>query len=384
MDASHWNTAIASLPDTHLLQTWEWAQIKGEAGWKAKPQAWSPDGDLLDPLDLSGGQAGAAAMILQRSLPFGWFAARLRILYVPKGPLMDWSNKVLRNRVLDDLFAIARKSGAIFIKIDPNVLLGRGIPGEPGALEEPTGVEILKDLKTRGWIFSPEQIQFRNTVWVDLNGTEEEILARMKQKTRYNIHLAERKGVKIRRGDEADFGMLYRMYAETSQRDGFVIRNENYYARVWKTFLDNLCEKPGNRLPAAQPLIAEVEGEPVAAVIPVRFANAAWYLYGMSRELHREKMPNYLLQWEAMRWAKQAGCQVYDLWGAPDKFTEEDSMWGVYRFKEGLGGCVARTIGAWDLPVQPLLFRLYTQTLPRLLDIMRRRGKQRTRQFLAG
>ncbi len=384
MIASQWNAAIAPLPDTHLLQTWEWAQIKGEVGWKADPRAWSLDGKLLEPLDLSGGQVSAAAMILQRSLPIGGSALRLRILYVPKGPLMDWSNKALRQKVIDDLSVIARKSGAIFIKIDPNVLLGKGIPGEPGAHEDQTGLEVLKDLKARGWIFSPEQIQFRNTVWVDLNGTEDEILARMKQKTRYNIHLAERKGVKIRVGNEGDFSLLYRMYAETSQRDGFVIRDENYYARIWKTFLDNLGKKPGDHLPAAQPLIAEVEGEAVAAIIPVRFASSAWYLYGMSRELHREKMPNYLLQWEAIRRAKHAGCLVYDLWGAPDEFTEEDSMWGVYRFKEGLGGCVARTIGAWDLPVRPLLYRLYTQTLPRLLDIMRQRGKQRTRQMLAG
>ena len=384
MSAPDWNTAIAALPDAHLLQTWEWAQIKDEAGWKAFPYLWGADGKLHDLRDQSGGKASAAAMVLQRTIPIGGFAARLRIQYVPKGPLLDWGNATLRRQVLDDLSAIAHKSGAIFIKIDPNVLLGMGVPGEPGAQDDPNSQEVLNDLKARGWRFSPEQIQFRNTVWVDLNGTEEEILARMKQKTRYNLRLAQRKGVKIRTGNEADFELLYRMYAETSLRDGFVIRDEKYYRRVWKTFLDNLCEKSGRALPAAQPLIADLEGEAVAAVIPVRFARSAWYLYGMSRELHREKMPNYLLQWEAMRWAKQAGCQVYDLWGAPDEFKEEDSLWGVYRFKEGLGGRVVRTIGAWDLPVRPFYYRLYSQTLPRLLDVMRRQGKQRTRQMLAG
>jgi lipid II:glycine glycyltransferase (peptidoglycan interpeptide bridge formation enzyme) len=383
MNAPHWNTLIASLPDAHLLQTSEWAQIKGEVGWKADPYAWNLDGKLLEPPDLSGGQASAAAMILQRSLPIGGFGAMLRILYAPKGPLMDWSNTTLRQQVLDDLSVIARKSGAIFIKIDPNVLLGKGISGEPGAQTNPTGQEVLNDLKARGWQYSSDQIQFRNTVWVDLSGSEEKILARMKQKTRYNIRLAERKGVTVRLGGVADINLLYRMYAETSLRDGFVIRDENYYGRVWKTFLATPGKQADSPLPCAQPLIAEVAGEAVAAVIPVRFGGTAWYLYGMSRELHREKMPNYLLQWEAMRWAKQAGCQVYDLWGAPDEFTNEDSMWGVYKFKEGLGGCVIRTIGAWDLPVRPLFYRLYTQTLPRLLDVMRRRGKQHTRQMLS-
>ena len=130
----------------------------------------------------------------------------------------------------------------------------------------------------------------------------------------------------------------------------------------------------------AEALIAEVGGEPVAAVIILRFAGTAWYLYGMSRALHREKMPNHLLQWEAIRRAKAYGCQVYDLWGAPDEFSEEDPLWGVYRFKEGLGGRLVRTIGAWDLPVQPGYYRLFTQVIPRLMEWMRWRGVARTRQ----
>jgi lipid II:glycine glycyltransferase (peptidoglycan interpeptide bridge formation enzyme) len=102
----------------------------------------------------------------------------------------------------------------------------------------------------------------------------------------------------------------------------------------------------------------------------------------MSKDAHREKMPSYALQWEAIQRAREAGCQVYDLWGAPDVFDESDSMWGVYRFKAGLGGDVVRTIGAWDLPMRPLYYRLYTQVLPRVLGIMRRRGKARTQQAL--
>jgi lipid II:glycine glycyltransferase (peptidoglycan interpeptide bridge formation enzyme) len=132
----------------------------------------------------------------------------------------------------------------------------------------------------------------------------------------------------------------------------------------------------------AQPLIAEVEGEPVGAVMVFHFARRAWYLYGMSTELHREKMPNYLLQWEAIRYARQQGCICYDLWGAPDEFTETDPLWGVYRFKEGLGGQVVRHIGAWDLPLRPTIYRLYTRTLPHMLNLMRRRGRQQNQSEL--
>jgi peptidoglycan pentaglycine glycine transferase (the first glycine) len=114
------------------------------------------------------------------------------------------------------------------------------------------------------------------------------------------------------------------------------------------------------------------------------FAGQAIYLFGMSRDAHREMMPNYLLQWEAMRRAKALGSSVYNLWGAPDEFNESDGLWGVFRFKEGLGGVVSRTIGAWDFPVNPLMYKLYTQTLPRIMDVMRLRGKSRTRQSLGG
>ena len=165
------------------------------------------------------------------------------------------------------------------------------------------------------------------------------------------------------------------MYAETSLRDGFVIRDEGYYRQVWERFL---------HAGMLEPLVAEVAGQVVAGVMIFRFAGRAWYLFGMSREAQREKMPNYLLQWEAMRRARLAGCKVYDLWGAPDVFDETDGMWGVYRFKEGLGGQVLRTPGAWDFTARPLLYDLYTRLLPRLLDVLRRRGQDRTRQRLAG
>jgi peptidoglycan pentaglycine glycine transferase (the first glycine) len=349
--AADWNKAIASLPNPHLLQTWEWAQCKQPYGWQSIPVQWE----------------NAAAMVLQRSAtPF-----HLKILYAPRGPLLDWQNTDLRHRVLADLEALTRRQKAIFIKIDPEILLGTGIPGTTDAQENPTGKEITEELTQRGWRFSPEQIQFRNTALLDLTGSEEQWLARMKQKTRYNIRLAEKKGVTVRQGTANDLPLLYQMYAETSVRDGFVIRPREYYFAIWETFMQQEM---------AFPLIAEVENEPVAALILFCFAGRAWYLYGMSRNLHRETMPNYLLQFAAMRFARARGCDQYDLWGAPDVFDESDSMWGVFRFKDGLGCTVLRTIGAWDYPARPLLYTLYTRILPRLLDIMRRRGKARTRQ----
>jgi lipid II:glycine glycyltransferase (peptidoglycan interpeptide bridge formation enzyme) len=209
---------------------------------------------------------------------------------------------------------------------------------------------------------------------IDLERSDEELLARMKPKTRYNIRLAERKGVKIRKGSEADLDLLYQMYAETSLRDGFVIRSSEYYKTLWNTFL-----KAG----MVKILIANVDEQAVAALVLFLFQQKAWFLYGMSRDIHRDRMPNYLLQWEAIRECKQAGCRAYDLWGAPYQFEETDPLWGVYRFKEGLGGEVVRFIGAWDLPIQETRYRIFTQLLPRVLARMRRRGVAEAQQVLA-
>lgn len=90
-------------------------------------------------------------------------------------------------------------------------------------------------------------------------------------------------------------------------------------------------------------------------------------------------MPTYLLQWEAIKVAKEKGCTRYDLWGAPVAFDESDSLWGVYRFKKGLGATVQRTMGAYDLPLKPWLYTMYAQVMPRLLDMMRFRGNRETR-----
>jgi peptidoglycan pentaglycine glycine transferase (the first glycine) len=381
--AQAWNELIACLPLAHLLQTWEWSRVKSNYGWQPLPFVWSGN-QSADSFQqsASSGEPVAAAMVLKRAVPIRGFAKKMSVLYIPKGPLMDWNDTALRQRVLDDLQAFARRQGAIFVKLDPDVALGTGIPGTETAVEYNGGQTLELELKRRGWKFSQDQIQFRNTVLIDLSPSEDELLAGMKQKTRYNVRLAQKKGVTVRAGTKEDLSKLYRMYAETSVRDSFLIREEGYYQTVWRTFDNSAAVAPSLSIPFHEALIAEVDGEPVGAVSMFYFAGQAIYLFGMSGEEHREKMPNYLLQWEAMRRAKALGCKVYNLWGAPNVFDKSDDLWGVFRFKEGLGGFVLRTIGAWDFTPNPLLYKMYTELLPRVMDIMRARGKVRTRQSL--
>jgi len=380
--SNNWNSLISKLPGPHFLQSYEWGQVKAKYGWRPIYVAWDEAGKLKEARDarhLSSFiyQPSAAALILKKTIPLGGMSARLSILYAPKGPLLDWMNEPLRNCVLNDLQSLAKKEGAIFLKMDPDVVLGTGIPSSEEDVIDHAGQAVMSGLTQRGWRYSSDQIQFKNTVLIDLSPSEEELLARMKQKTRYNIRLAGKKGVGVRVGTRKDLAPLYKMYAETSVRDGFVIRDEGYYQTVWNLFMNS-------DEPACEPLIAEVEGDPVAAIFVFYCAGRAYYVYGMSRNIHREKMPTYLLQWEAMQRGKAMGCSVYDLWGAPEVFNESDSMWGVYRFKEGLGGKVVRTLGAWDFAPNPFWYKLYSEIIPRVLDVMRTRGRTRTKQSLGG
>ena len=343
-DGAQWDDLLLSLPAPHLLQSWAWGDLKAGFGWSAKRLTWADDG----------GSDVAAAQLLTRS---GQFSGGLTVAYCPKGPVLHWGDENLRRAVLVALVNEARDEGALALKIDPEVVY------ETGA-----GEAVEAHLRASGWQEAPKAAQFRNTLILDLRQDEDALLGGMKQKWRYNVRLAARKGVSVRRGGLNDLELLYRMYAETALRDGFVIRTRDYYMQAWQSFTERGL---------AQPLVAEVEGTPVAGQMIYRFGRTGWYLHGMSTNQHREKMPNHLLHWEAIRWAKEQGCETYDFVGAPDKLEESDPMWGVYRFKKGFGGSFVQTIGEWDFVLRPTAYRAYRLLMPMALSAMRIFGRRR-------
>lgn len=358
MDCSTWNNILIQLSGAHILQSYQWADLKRQNGWFPVFLIWKdPKGNTV-----------AAAVIHKKLVPLIGKITGACLLYSPRGPILDWLIEPLREQVLADLHQMAKDSNAIFIKIDPEIPVAWSQSPLESIDASISGQKIQKELENRGWYFSQDQLQFRNTVLLNLDDSEEEILLRMKQKTRYNIRLAEKKGVTIRPGNVDDLDRLYQMYAQTSIRDGFAIRSHEYYMEVWTRLM-----KDG----IAFPLIAEVEGQVVSAIILFVFGKRGYYFYGMSTELHREKMPNHLLQWQAIRISKRMGCTEYDFWGAPDEFDPKDSMYGVYRFKEGFNGRVLFGLGAWDDPINPIGYRLYTRILPKMLDLMRWLGRKR-------
>ena len=364
MDREKWNHIISQFETSTILQTWEWGQIKTNYGWKQ---------DHYVKEDASG-NLKAAALILSREQRFSKFGPSMKILYIPHGPLLDWDNAAFVEETLDLLKEYSKTQKAAYIKIDPQIVLTQDA-NDSKEFKGKAANELREYFKKAGWINSRQQIQFKNTFWIDLTKSEEVLLANMKQKTRYNIRLAEKKDVKVRRGSSSDFNVIYEMYAATSARDGFIIRPKEYYFLLWKTFME---------AGMAVPLIAEVAGEPVGALFLFYFNQKSYYLYGMSRDVHREKMPSYLLQWEAIKLSKALGCKIYDLWGAPDVFDPSDRMWGVYKFKEGLGGEVIQTIGAIDFPTSKLAYTIIQEALPKFQFLARKMRGRQIRDELAG
>jgi lipid II:glycine glycyltransferase (peptidoglycan interpeptide bridge formation enzyme) len=201
-------------------------------------------------------------------------------------------------------------------------------------------------------------VQFRNTLALDLRQEEGALLAQMNQGTRRKIRAAEKAGVVIRLATREEWPALYALYQQTGERGGFLIRPAEYYFRLWAAM---------GAAGMARILVAEWEGRVVAGAVILHFGPKAYYFYGMSGEAGREAYPNHLLQWTAIRWARGGGYALYDWWGAPNHFREDDPMWGVYRFKDGFGGEVLRYIGAWDYVPYPPLYWAYERALPWVL-----------------
>ena len=340
-DRAVWDRLADSHPNRHLLQTWAWGELKSQHGWQAERLA------LLD-----GDEAVAGAQVLSRAI-----GRLFPIAYVPKGPMVDWTNAPQVTALLTAVRDFCRRQRCAFIKIEPPIR---------------SDDRLLRHLTALGFRPSRWAVQPPRTILVDLALPEEHILAAMKQKTRYNIRLAHRKGVSVRQGTSADIGTFFNLMIRTGQRDSFSIHDRQYYSDAFLLYQPERCAL----------LLAEVTGKPVAGLMVFAHPPVAYYLFGASSDDARELMPNYLLQWEAMRWARRHACNIYDLWGVPDQDEETmesrvgkldatgQGLWGVYRFKRGFGGRVVRDVGAFDFVLNPPLFWAYN----RLMSIRGRHG----------
>ncbi len=319
-----WNRFLQTQPHAHVLQTGQWGELKSAFGWDAVRLV----------VDETGMQ------ILFRKLPFGFTVA-----YAPK-PVFSNQSSVFSDQFWNEVDSICKKNRAIFLKLEPDSWEAESI--------FPLSSFIFH---LSSFILSPHNIQPPRSIVIDIRGTEEDLLARMKQKTRYNIRLAEKKGITVRAWD--DISAFHKMMLVTGGRDNFGVHSLEYYRRAYELF------QPSG---TAELLVAEFEGQPLAALMVFARGRRAWYVYGASNDEERNRMPTYLLQWEAIKWARAKGAEEYDLWGVPDEDEAKleadferrgDGLWGVYRFKRGFGGELRRASQALDRVYNPLLYKLY-------------------------
>ncbi len=333
--AARWDAFVEQHAYGHLLQTSKWGELKSQHGWQyVRSTVVNAEAELI-----------GGSIILFRRLPFGLGM----LAYVPRGPVVNWDNRDTAAAVIKIAAKTAHSRGAI------------GLIVEPELLDTPSDRRTLAGC---GLFPLDLHVQPRRTIWVNLDVEEEvDILSSMKQKTRYNIGLARRKGVTVREGGSNDIAAFYSLSQTTAERNAFSIYPESYY----RSFLNLFGPLNADR---ARLLIAEHNRRTLAGLVVVAFGQRATYLYGASSNEDRELMPTYLLQWEAMRWARERGCRTYDLWGVPDEdeatleanFKDRnDGLWGVYRFKRGFGGQIVRHIGAWGQVFSPARWWLYQQ-----------------------
>ena len=336
--AADWDGVIAEIPGGHALQSWAWGEFRRANGWEVERVIWERDGVAV-----------AAASILRRRLPI----PGVGVAYVPRGPIVDPAHPEAWPLVLQYVANFARTRRCVFVKVDPDV------PIRDAFVEE--------SLSRSGFGRSRQQIQYPATMMVTLDGDDTTLQGRMRQTWRRYIRKAEREGVTVDATSDPtadDVESFLRLYQETAERDGFVIRDRNYY----RDALARLC-------PAglATLYLARRGAEVVAAAVVLTFGVRAWYLWGATSAAGLDAHAMYRLQWEAMRAARDAGCDHYDMWGAPEDLEDEaDPLRGVAWFKAGFGAKHVRWTGAWDFAPWPIAYRAWLEILPRVVAMIRR------------
>lgn len=319
-----WNS-FAQLHGGGILQSYEWGEFRNEHEWTAHRVVVVEENAIL-----------LQAQLLEKRLPLG-----KSFFYCPEGPVLseEWGTSEACDALeafTSFLRSFARERKAIFAKIDPHIQR-----------------EAIPDgwLESQGYVDSPEDLQAAVVAHVDLSGSEEDILARMKQKGRYNIRYAAKKDVVVRSGTkQSDLDTFYRLLESTAKRQGITYREKSYFEGIHTHLVS---------AGLAHYITALVSDRPVAAILVTHFGSEAVYLYGGSSEEDRNVFGSYAVQWEGIKEARERGCAYYNMTGIAHDDNPANPWAGLRQFKLKFGHEV-RLIGAYDLPVEPRAYKLFT------------------------
>ncbi|HCM68150.1 MAG TPA: hypothetical protein DIS62_04065 [Candidatus Kerfeldbacteria bacterium] len=317
---------VASQPRSQFLQSWAWGVSKEREGFPIHRFGL-----------YEGEQIVGVATVIEVSLP-----TSKKYWYSPRGPVFSFN---LRQDILQKAFQFflaaitdhAREIGAMFLRVEP--ALEQGDLDRFGEIEKQLG------------IVSSKAIQPADTLILDISPSEDELLGEMHEKTRYNIRLAERKGVSVRIGDVEDLPKFHALNTETTTRDDFRSHEPAYYNHLFKTLPNDFLML----------YLAEFEGNVIAANLVIAYGDMTTYLHGASSDRSRNVMAPHLLQWRQIQDAKKRQHGWYDFWGVAPPHSGDNHPWaGITRFKKGFGDNNVRYLGTLDIPLKKWWYTMYT------------------------
>ncbi len=302
MTKEEWNKQVS-----HPLQAYEWGEFRQATGVKVVRE-------------------GGMQITIHKIPHTPW-----NVGYLPKGPMPTKEQVKVLGKV-------AKENNCIFIKVEPKV-------------EAQDSQKELLDFRKWGFVAGRPLFTKYNFV-LDVTPSEEQLLASFKQKTRYNIKVAEKRGVMVEiDNSEAAFERYLQLTEETTKRQGFYAHSRDYHQTMWDTL------HPAG---IAHLLTAKYEGEIITTWVLFKFGDSLYYPYGASTREHREVMANNLVMWEAIKLAKKWGLHYLDMWGALGPEPDSHDPWyGFHNFKSGYGARHVEYVGTWDYVAMPLLYKLY-------------------------
>ena len=302
----------------HFLQTSLWGKVKSD--WKWFGVICRND---------SGEITGTLAVLLRKisKLPY-------HMMYAPRGPVCGFDDKETFIALIEAAKQEGKKYNAYELKIDKDV---------PDDNEEYRAIALSQGFRFKGKTINFEDFQCRCVIRILLNGrNEDEVFAAFHSDHRRKIRIAMKNNVEIKIHGSEMAETFYQIMKETCERDGFELRSAAYFAKILDVFGDK-----------ARLYMAYYEGQPIAGAISVLWGNKVWYFYGASSNSNRKVMPNYLLQWEMIKWAIETNCKIYDFRGVAGVIDESNPLFGLYRFKHRFDGTYIEFMGEMDLITKP-------------------------------
>jgi len=302
-----WNDFITNSSNGHVYQSYEWGEVMLHSGWRPLRLIVEDEKKIR-----------ACVSILMKKIPM----TPLSIFYCPRGPVVNYQDSKTLQSLMEGINKIASVNKAIFLQIVPHAL------SQDNEVSEALDKQNFKKIEKQGLLRLTEALRVYR---IDLSRSEEEIMAKMKRKTRYSVRLAQRKGVEVKQSTTfADLKVFYNMLKSTSKRKKFAVRRFSYFKSIWSQMSPNGIAKL---------FFSTYKGELLSTALVFKFGNICWYMYGASEDKHREVMASYALQWHITKWAKKNGCKWYDLRGVPSfNPPKTHEGFGVYLFKRGFGG----------------------------------------------